>query len=147
MTFPSEFRVWHVEYQKYVNHASFSICGDGNYLIDGWDCNTYTNTYHIELFTGLSDKHGTKVYDGDIIELTYITFISVEESIDIIKDEGKEIPLIKEHEHTKQYEVYWAEGHGGFALKPVNGEPACIFTLEQVKFCKVVGNKHDYKNI
>jgi uncharacterized phage protein (TIGR01671 family) len=142
MTFPTEFRVWHVEFNEYLLDAdNFFIAelqDERRFCID-MD-GTYLNTYIIEFFTGLHDKHGTKVYDGDIVEITENT---LEELWDLEVIRGD--TAFQVVDKVEKYEVYWAEGHGGFALAPVNGDPACIFSLEQVKFSVVIGNKHDNK--
>lgn len=150
MTFPSEFRVWDSEYKRYIDCSIMNFRGNGEHFVKAdWNSPVSINEsqYTIELFTGLYDKYGTKVYDGDIVELTWATFISIDTAIDIIKDEGRELPLLKDGELKQLYEVYWAEGRGGFALKPVNGEPACIFSLEKVTCGKVVGNRHEKNSI
>ena len=69
-------------------------------------------------FTGMTDKHGTKIFEGDILNEPF---------------EGKE----------KLYQVFWDEDRFSYLVKNGYGE---YYLDEMAQFrCEVIGNIYDNK--
>lgn len=79
--------------------------------------------YDLELmqFTGLTDKHGVEIYEGDIVRVKYNLGSMEENRID---------------------EVFWNEYQGGFALRD-----APSGNLEIAKYIEVIGNVYENEDL
>ncbi|SUX06748.1 YopX family protein [Campylobacter lari] len=93
--------------------------------------------YEIELFTGLYDKNGNKIYEGDILEYTRWCEQYMEDA---------------EHSETI-YEVVCFDTNGGLYSKLLNGEFGWFFehfmndknnTIEEMS---IIGNIHENKEL
>ena len=81
----------------------------------------------VEQYTGLKDKNGKEIYEGDIIAQTLI-----------------------DDPFTKKYPIYvvrWDEEFLSWALKDVSGDDGndtdLHFFIEEWKKCEVIGNIHE----
>ena len=116
-----KFRAWDKNREEYRTH------------FDGWseevDCLEEVFVcirdfgYVLEQFTGLHDKNGTPVYEGDIVRLDAST------------------------EHP--YLVYWDDGFAGWSIRREIGEhhtEQMIGRHPTALSCEVVGNIHEMKS-
>lgn len=81
---------------------------------------------HIEQCTGLSDRNGKEIYEGDIVE----------EDIDFNS---------KMTDGTFRYKVYWNEDELCWSLDPIGPESIHNDLWELNSSCRVIGNVHENK--
>lgn len=119
MTRELKFRAW-VKEKKEWFYTDLEITEDDFCCNEIWL--DYENCTSIEQYTGLKDKNGKEIYEGDIIE--------VETCID--------------EEETTIYEVYWDEDTLEYALKTIKGVnyDSCVGELSQSAI-KVIANIHE----
>lgn len=125
-----EFRVWSDYWKKYATEAELYMDGLGDAVFETEDgIPHHENTdLIIELSTGLKDKNGKKIWEGDIVKLT-----------------GK----VAKNKSTL-YKVVWDNFLTGFDLISLERSKEDIGYLNEVEMeerYKVIGNIHENKEL
>lgn len=88
------------------------------------DFSEWMNGLIVEQYTGLTDKNGKEIYEGDIVE----------EDIDFNS---------KMTDGTFRYKVYWNEDELCWSLDPISLESIHNDLWELNSSCRVIGNVHE----
>ena len=111
-----KFRAWDKSHCKMylVNSVNYTISGSIWYVVTGWtknDNKEIKNCLHDDLelmqFTGLRDKNGNEIYEGDVVEYKFpdtpfdkgrittgeISYLEDKASFRLINDEYGELPI------------------------------------------------------
>ncbi len=126
-----KFRVWDVKNKKFLPESYFAILGNGKLIvtISGY-YNDFTNTnqddYVIQQYTGLTDKNGNLIFEGDIVQYNQN---SSYDNMDFI--------------------AKWSDNKLGFIFQSNSGEQLVNQTphLNRFKHLEVVGNIFEHENL
>lgn len=148
-----KFRAWSKEREEMINECDLSITPDGSVLAGDLNYNEesgmladVTDNVVITMSTGLKDKNGVEIYEGDIIEFEDESFCypfddeAIVETINraqVIIDKVKGIFLenfmVKDSTIAKEYKYYY----------DLPTSEKTIFFKE----CSVVGNVFEDENL
>jgi len=131
MNRPIKFRVWDIKNKKFLPESYFAILGNGKLIVtlSGY-YNDFTNTnqddYVIQQYTGLTDKNGNLIFEGDIVQYNQN---SSYDNMDFI--------------------AKWSDNKLGFIFQSNSGEQLVNQTphLNRFKHLEVVGNIFEHENL
>lgn len=128
-----KFRVWDTEYKEFSNWTNrdpfFDVSNgqlffwervqkedgsyDGDIILED-----LKDRFVLQQFTGLHDKNGKEIYEGDIVSLSYREF---------------------SQDRIHQFSVTWDDRVGGFDLNPT-------YNVHDLKYYQIVGNIFENPN-
>lgn len=116
-----KFRFWNTEDNYYSNSNSLSITGEGVVLFAGHQIRG--RKYKAEQWTGLTDKNGVEIYEGDIVQLSA-------------------------HGKTREKEVFF-EGGGFYPFAEQSGQYVGFWLKDALADgnYEVIGNIHEHKHL
>lgn len=120
-----KFRVWNIENKNFIYDAIYAYDGN-NYKgkdNDGWiycfgEYIDRNNEYIVEQCTGLKDKNGKLIYEGDII---------------------------KTRQHTQNCIVVWFDKDSSFSLKSTTSDE--YYPIYCYDGFEIIGNIHENKDL
>lgn len=126
-----KFRVWSEKWEQWLNQEEHVIYADNGDVGEVNDCELVEFIVHdtlVEQFTGLHDKNGRQIYEGDIVEITVNNNIYAPS-----KGAAKFVPV---------KEIHSVEVRPG--ITTVGKWILCEFKQDKIQ---VIGNIHENKEL
>ena len=130
-----KFRLWDEDSHTYLPDYDYAIKPDGYIICVDGGVNNTSQTEVIEQYTGLKDKNGREIYEGDIVIPVSDLGHRYMEDRGVVK-----FGAVESYEEDTEYQCWFYEGR-------YDGSPS-IMVLENIpKNIEVIGNIHENKEL